>query len=72
MLGGNFYVKDTLSLKAGCIVEGDLYFQRFQVELDAKFTGKCQVMNEAEFRKIASPMEAMLRKSSQPAAKPAE
>jgi cytoskeletal protein CcmA (bactofilin family) len=72
MQGGNFYVKDTLSLKAGCIVEGDLYFQRFQVELDAKFTGKCQVMNEAEFRKIASPMEAMLRKSSQPAAKPAE
>ena len=72
MLGGNFYVKDTLSLKAGCIVEGDLYFQRFQVELDAKFTGKCQVMNEAEFRKMASPMEAMLRKSSQPAAKPAE
>ena len=71
MLGGNFYVKDTLSLKAGCIVVGDLYFQRFQVEL-AKFTGKCQVMNEAEFRKIASPMEAMLRKSSQPAAKPAE
>lgn len=72
MLGGNFYVKDTLSLKAGCKVEGDLYFQRFQVELDAKFTGKCQVMDEAEFRKIASPMEAMLRKSSQPAAKPAE
>ena len=63
MLGGNFYVKDTLSLKSGCVVEGDLFFQRFQVELDAKFTGRCQVMSEAEFHKVASPMEAMLRKA---------
>lgn len=63
MLGGNFYVKDTLSLKNGCVVEGDLFFQRFQVELDAKFTGRCQVMSEAEFHKVASPMEAMLRKA---------
>ena len=63
MLGGNFYVKDTLSLKSGCTVEGDLFFQRFQVELDAKFTGRCQVMSEAEFRKVASPMETMLRKA---------
>ena len=65
MLGGNFYVKDTLSLKSGCTVEGDLFFQRFQVELDAKFTGRCQVMSETEFHKVASPMEAMLRKSAQ-------
>ncbi len=62
MLGGNFYVKDTLSLKAGCTVEGDLFFQRFQVELDAKFTGRCQVMDENEFHKVAAPMESMLRK----------
>lgn len=67
MLGGNFYVKDTLSLKTGCTVEGDLYFQRFQVELDAKFTGRCQVMSEADFHKVASPMETMLRKAAQPA-----
>jgi Integral membrane protein CcmA involved in cell shape determination len=70
MLGGNFYVKDTLSLKAGCTVEGDLFFQRFQVELDAKFTGKCQVIGEAEFHKIAAPMESILRKAAQP--RPAE
>jgi cytoskeletal protein CcmA (bactofilin family) len=63
MLGGNFYVKDTLSLKSGCTVQGDLFFQRFQVELDAKFTGRCQVMSEAEFHKVASPMETMLRKA---------
>lgn len=71
MQGGNFYVKDTLSLKSGCTVVGDLYFQRFQVELDAKFTGKCQVMSEADFHKAAAPMESMLRKAaSQP--RPAE
>ena len=69
MLGGNFYVKDTLSLKSGCSVDGDLYFQRFQVELDAEFTGKCQVMSETEFRKVSASMEALLRKarSVQPA-----
>ena len=67
MLGGNFYVKDTLSLKTGCSVAGDLYFQRFQVELDAKFTGRCQVMSETEFHKVAAPMENMLRKAVQPA-----
>ena len=52
MLGGNFYVKDTLSLKSGCTVNGDLYFQRFQVELDARFTGKCQVIDEAAGRHV--------------------
>ena len=66
MLGGNFYVKDTLSLKTGCTVAGDLFFQRFQVELDAKFTGRCQVMSETEFHKVAAPMENMLRKADQP------
>ena len=63
MLNGAFYAKDTLSLKTGCTVEGDLFFQRFQVELDAKFTGKCQVMEEPEFRKLAAPIEGMLRKA---------
>lgn len=62
MLGGNFYVKDTLSLKAGCTVNGDLYFQRFQVELDARFTGKCQVIDEAAFNKVSAPMSSMLGK----------
>lgn len=60
MLGGNFYVKDTLSLKAGCTVNGDLFFQRFQVELDARFTGKCQVIDEAAFNKVSAPMSSLL------------
>ena len=68
MLGGNFYVKDTLSLKAGCTVNGDLFFQRFQVELDARFTGKCQVIDEAAFNKVSSPMSSLLGKPAKEAA----
>lgn len=68
MLGGNFYVKDTLSLKAGCTVNGDLYFQRFQVELDARFTGKCQVIDEAAFNKVSAAMSSMLGKPAKEAA----
>lgn len=68
MLGGNFYVKDTLSLKSGCTVNGDLYFQRFQVELDARFTGKCQVIDEAAFNKVSAAMSSMLGKPAKEAA----
>lgn len=60
MLGGNFYVKDTLSLKSGCTVTGNLFFQRLQVELDAKFNGKCQMIGESEFGKLAASMQSML------------
>jgi hypothetical protein len=56
-------VKDTLSLKAGCSVQGDLYFQKFQVELDAKYAGKCQMIGEAEFNKVSAPVAAMLQKA---------
>lgn len=53
---GNFYVKDTLSLKGGCTVEGDLNIKRLQVELDAKFNGNCRMISEAEFDKIVAQM----------------
>jgi cytoskeletal protein CcmA (bactofilin family) len=49
---GNFYVKDTLNLKAGCVVEGDLHIKRLQVELGARFNGNCHMLEEAEFEKI--------------------
>ena len=32
-INGNFFVKDTLSLKDTCVVEGDLHIRRLQVEL---------------------------------------
>ena len=54
MNGGSIFVRDTLSLKAGCFVESDLSFSKLQVEIDAKFTGKCQMMDAKEFDKISS------------------
>lgn len=61
MTGGNIYARETLSLKGGCSVQGDLYFQRFQVELDAKFTGSCKVLGEGEFDKVSAPVSALLK-----------
>ena len=51
-IDGNFYVKDTLSLKSSSKVKGDLHIKRLQVELDAKFDGTCQMMTDGEFEKL--------------------
>ena len=51
---GNFYVKDTLSLKAGCSVDGDLHVKRLCVELDARFNGNCRMIAEGEFDKLVA------------------
>ena len=48
-IDGDFYVKDTLSLKGSCVVEGDLHTRRLQVELDAKFNGNCRMITPEEF-----------------------
>ena len=56
---GNFFVKDTLSLKSSSKVKGDLHIKRLQVELDAKFDGTCQMISEAEFdRLVGAPAPA--------------
>ncbi len=54
MIKGNFFVKDTLSLKDTCIVDGDLHTGRLQVELDAKLTGGCRIITEEEFNQLTS------------------
>jgi len=59
MIGGNIYTRETLYLKGGCSVNGNLFFQRFQVELDAKFTGSCKVLSEGEFAKLSAPVAAL-------------
>ena len=58
---GSIYVKDVLSLKPGCSAKGNMYFQRLQVDLDAKITGQCQLVNEGEFNKISAPVRAFLK-----------
>lgn len=54
---GNFYVKDTLSLKSGCKVDGDLHIKRLQVELDAQFNGNCRMIDESQFEALSGTAE---------------
>ena len=60
---GNLYVKDTLSLKEGCTVDGNLNVRRLSVELGSKFNGGCKMITEAEFDKLSGPQQ----QASQPA-----
>ena len=53
-INGNFYVKDTLSLKATCVVSGDLHIRRLQVDLDATFNGNCKMISEEEFSQLTT------------------
>ena len=64
---GNFYVKDTLSLKSSSKVKGDLHIKRLQVELDAKFDGTCQMISESDFDRLVGAAPAVAPK---PAAAP--
>ena len=50
---GNVFVKDTLALKEGCVVNGNLHIKRLSVELGSVFNGNCHMITEAEFDKIS-------------------
>ena len=50
---GNLYVKDTLALKEGCTVNGNLHIKRLSVELGSTFNGNCRMISETEFNKVA-------------------
>lgn len=52
-MNGNFFVKDTLTLKQGCTVDGNLRIRRLVVELGAKFNGNCSMLSDGEFDKVA-------------------
>lgn len=63
---GNLFVKDTLSLKEGCIVDGNLHIRRLAVELGATFNGNCKTITEAEFNKLAGVEAPAQAKPAQP------
>ena len=63
---GNLFVKDTLSLKEGCVVAGNLHIRRLAVELGATFNGNCKTITEAEFNKLAGVEAAAQAKPTQP------
>ena len=50
---GNVFVKDTLALKEGCVVNGNLHVKSLSVELGSTFNGNCRMITEAEFDKIS-------------------
>ena len=49
---GNLYVKDTLALKDGSNINGNLHIRRLLVELGATFNGTCKTITEGEFDKL--------------------
>ena len=63
---GNLFVKDTLSLKEGCVVDGNLHVRRLAVELGATFNGNCKTITEAEFNKLAGLEAPVQPKAAQP------
>ena len=50
---GNVFVKDTLALMEGCVVNGNLHIRRLSVELGSTFNGNCRMITEAEFDKVS-------------------
>ena len=62
---GNLFVKNTLSLKEGCTVTGNLHIRRLSVELGATFNGNCRTITEAEFDKLSGAEPAAQTKQAQ-------
>lgn len=51
-IDGDVYIRDTLSLKNGSSVEGNLNTRRLQVEIGACINGSCHMIAEEEFDKL--------------------
>lgn len=52
---GSLFVRDTLTLKDTCSVNGDLHVQRLVVELGAHFDGTCKMLKDGEFEHVSKP-----------------
>ena len=73
---GNIYVKDTLALKEGCVINGNLHVRKLAVELGSTFNGNCKMITEAEFDKLcgiqtAAPKAVAPQQQQTPAQAPA-
>ena len=49
---GDLFVKDTLALKEGCKMNGNINISRLAVELGATFNGTCRTITEEEFNTL--------------------
>ena len=63
---GDIFAKNTLSLKEGCVMNGDLHIRKIAVELGSTFNGTCRMITEQEFDKLAG----VESKDQKPAAQP--
>ncbi len=54
---GDLHVKDTLSLKSGCRMDGGINVRKLIVELGASFNGTCKMITEEEFDKAVASEE---------------
>ncbi|MCF0175569.1 MAG: polymer-forming cytoskeletal protein [Bacteroidales bacterium] len=51
---GDLFVKDSLSLKAGSVIDGNLNIRKLYVELGSIFNGNCKMISEEEFERLTS------------------
>lgn len=64
---GNIFVKDTLNLKEGCVVNGNLNIRKISVELGSIFNGNCRMISEADFDKVTGVKEQKPQSAAVPA-----
>lgn len=64
---GNVFVKDTLNLKEGCTVNGNLNIRKLSVELGATFNGNCKMISEADFDRVSGAKEQKVHVAAAPA-----
>lgn len=64
---GNVFVKDTLNLKEGCVVNGNLNVRKLSVELGATFNGNCKMISESDFDKVSGAQKAQAQQQASPA-----
>ena len=54
-MDGDVFVRNTLSLKAGSVVKGNINVHKLQVEMGASLDGFCKMISEEDFDKLVVP-----------------
>lgn len=54
-MDGDIFVRNTLSLKAGSTVKGNINIHKLQVEMGATLDGFCKMISEEDFDKLVVP-----------------
>lgn len=57
---GELHATDTLSLKAGCKMTGNVHVRRLQVELGSVFNGNCNMLSAEELDSVSAGLDKKL------------